>query len=133
MDTPKPLSRVEMEQDTVDAYEGERYPGQDNDSKISLARLKEVNDMWKTFTLSDQQSSHEHESDSAKKSVHFSDPNSWLEIQEDAELAEELRNSRISDFARKKADKERMERLLGPVLTDNHRQKVFQRLYGEQL
>ncbi len=36
--------------------------------------------------------------------------------------------ARISDFASRQADKERRERLLAPILTKEHRDKVYQRL-----
>jgi len=51
-------------------------------------------------------------------------------IYEDPELAAELAASRQSDFPQRQADKERMERLIGPILTETHRDKVRNRLLG---
>jgi len=49
-------------------------------------------------------------------------------IYEDPELSEELASARQSDFPQRQADKERMERLIGPILTETHRDKVRTRL-----
>jgi len=49
-------------------------------------------------------------------------------IYEDPDLAEALSASRKSDFVQRQADKERMERLLAPVFTKTHRQKMWQLL-----
>lgn len=54
-------------------------------------------------------------------------------IYEDPELAAELAASRQSDFPQRQADKERMERLIGPILTETHRDKVRNRLLGLSL
>jgi len=51
-------------------------------------------------------------------------------IEEPEEIAEELQNARISDFSKRQADKERMERLIAPILTEVHRAKVFEKLHG---
>jgi len=51
-------------------------------------------------------------------------------IYENPELAEELTASRQSDFPQRQADKERMERLIGPILTETHRDRVRNRLLG---
>jgi len=51
-------------------------------------------------------------------------------IEEPEEIAEDLQNARISDFQARKADQERMERLLAPILTKLHRDKMFQKIYG---
>ena len=37
---------------------------------------------------------------------------------------------RRSDFPARQADRERMERLLGPILTASHRQAVYDRIFG---
>jgi len=51
-------------------------------------------------------------------------------IEEPDDIAEDLQNARISDFQARKADQERMERLLAPILTKVHREKMFQKIYG---
>jgi len=62
--------------------------------------------------------------------VKFSD--NPVVILEPESLAEDLQEARInSDFIRRKADKERNERLLAPILTQKHRQNIFQKIYGE--
>merc|ERR1712107_205669 len=62
--------------------------------------------------------------------VKFSD--NPVVILEPESLAEDLQEARInSEFIRRKADKERNERLLAPILTQKHRQNIFQKIYGE--
>jgi len=53
-------------------------------------------------------------------------------IEEPEDIAEDLQNARISDFPARKADQERMERLLAPILTKVHRDKMFKAIYGDQ-
>jgi len=53
-------------------------------------------------------------------------------IEEPEDIAEDLQNARISDFPARKADQERMERLLAPILTKVHRDKMFKKIYGDQ-
>lgn len=53
------------------------------------------------------------------------DPTVILEPEEEAD---QLREARISDFGQRQADRERMERLLAPILTPVHRAAVWQRL-----
>jgi len=50
-------------------------------------------------------------------------------IMEPDNLADDLKQARISDFPRRQADKERMERLLAPILTNKHRQNIYQKIY----
>jgi len=52
-------------------------------------------------------------------------------ILEPENLAEDLQNARLSDFKERQADRERMERLLGPILTPTHRQNIYRKIYGE--
>ena len=79
------------------------------------------------------QSPHPHEAntDRVKKVVRFSSPDLWETYFEDPNLSKELQESRISDFSRQKADKMRMERIISPVLTAEHRRRVFERLCYE--
>lgn len=50
-------------------------------------------------------------------------------IEEPEEMSADLALARLGDFVARQADRERMERVLGPVLTPLHRQRVFSRLY----
>jgi len=54
-------------------------------------------------------------------------------ILEPENLAEELQEARISDLSQRRADRERNERLLGPILTTTHRENMFRKIYGESL
>jgi len=54
-------------------------------------------------------------------------------ILEPENLAEELQEARISDLSQRRADRERNERLLGPILTTTHRENIFRKIYGEIL
>ena len=58
-----------------------------------------------------------------KKMVRFSDESQI--INEPEELIEYLAMARKSDFLKRQMDKERMERLLGPVLSKVHREKIL--------
>jgi len=51
-------------------------------------------------------------------------------IYENEDIAEDLRKSRQSDFMQRKADAIRFERLLSPILSLQHRTKVWNRLYN---
>jgi len=64
--------------------------------------------------------------------VKFSD--NPVVILEPESLAEELQEARInSEFIRRKADRERNERLLAPILTQTHRQNMFKKIYGDNI
>ena len=65
------------------------------------------------------------------KTVKFS--NDPTIIVEPENLAEELQLARIGEFAARQADRERMERLLGLILTETHRKNVYRRIYGQPL
>jgi len=54
-------------------------------------------------------------------------------ILEPESLAEELQEARTSDLNQRRADRERLERVLGPVLTKTHRENMFRKIYGESL
>lgn len=45
-------------------------------------------------------------------------------IYEDPNLSEDLKLARMSDFIQRQADKARMERLLNPILSISHREKM---------
>ena len=58
-----------------------------------------------------------------KTLVRFSDTNMIIEEPED--LVEDLAMARKSDFGKRQADKARMERMMEPVLSKFHRDKVY--------
>jgi len=62
--------------------------------------------------------------------VRFSDQATWQVIEEPEDLAEDLCEARCSDLEQRRADRERMERLLGPVFAAVHRRKMFCKIYG---
>lgn len=67
----------------------------------------------------------------SKVVVKFSDNIEVIEEPED--MVDDLAKARISDFKQRMADKERKEKLLAPVFTKIHRQKMFRKIYGENL
>jgi len=54
-------------------------------------------------------------------------------IEEPEELAEDLCEARCSDLEQRRADRERQERLLGPVLTPVHRRRMYLKIYGDEV
>jgi len=63
--------------------------------------------------------------------VRFSEEATWEVIEEPEELADDLCEARCSDLEQRRADRERMERLLGPVLTAVHRRRMYCKIYGD--
>jgi len=59
------------------------------------------------------------------RTVAFADPIVSPVIVEDPFLCEDLKESRISDWARHLADTQRMEKLLSPTLTVEHRANIL--------
>jgi len=91
-------------------------------------RLREAN---KRFLQIYPDVDEEENTEASSKTVQFSsDPTIILEPES---LAEELQLARIGEFAARQADRERMERLIGPILTETHRQNIYQQIYGESL
>ena len=64
-----------------------------------------------------------------KTIVRFCDESQNLLINEPEELIEYLAMARKGDFQNRQADKERMERLIGPVLSKVHREKILKNKY----
>ena len=62
--------------------------------------------------------------------VKFSAPETWSVHLEDPALAAELKEARVSDFIRRQSDRERLSRIISPVLTSKHRKEVYERIYG---
>ena len=65
-----------------------------------------------------------------KSKVRFSAPETWAVHLEDPALSAELKEARVSDFIRRQSDRERLARVISPVLESKHRKAVFERLYG---
>jgi len=96
--------------------------------QTSNPRLREAN---KRFLQIYPDVEEEEDTEATSKSVKFSsDPTIILEPES---LAEELQLARIGEFAARQADRERMERLIAPILTETHRQNIYQQIYGESL
>jgi len=94
----------------------------------SNPRLREAN---KRFLQVYPDVEEEEDTEATSKTVKFSsDPTIILEPES---LAEELQLARIGEFAARQADRERMERLIAPILTQTHRQNIYQQIYGESL
>ena len=45
-------------------------------------------------------------------------------------MAALLKEVRMSDFIRRQSDRERLSRVISPVLASNHRKEVYERIYG---
>merc|ERR1711971_1302080 len=84
-----------------------------------------INEKYSTTAISQNQVG---KSKSAR--VHFSEEATWQVIEEPEELADDLCEARCSDLEQRRADRERMERLLGPVLTPVHRRRMYCKIYG---
>jgi len=95
------------------------------DTRLEIVN-RAFNEKYSTATREDQEGG---KSKSAK--VHFSDEATWQVIEEPEELADDLCEARCSDLEQRRADRERMERLLGPVLTAVHRRRMYCKIYGE--
>ena len=65
-----------------------------------------------------------------KSKVRFSAPETWAVHLEDPALSAELKEARVSDFIRRQSDRERLARIISPVLESKHRKAVFERLYS---
>jgi hypothetical protein len=63
-----------------------------------------------------------------EKNVRFNDV--IIVIEEPEELAEDLSNSRKSNWAQRKLDIIRMETLLKPILDKHHRKKIYNTLFA---
>ena len=64
-----------------------------------------------------------------KKIVRFSE--SVVVIYEPESLTKYLHNARKSDYFTCKADMDRMEKMLTPILEEGHRKIMFYKLYGQ--
>ena len=62
-----------------------------------------------------------------KRQVMFSD-NVYI-ILEPENLAEDLYQARKSDYYQRQADKDRMKRMLTPILSPNHRRNFYQKYF----
>jgi len=100
--------------------------------QASNPRLREANQRFlQIYPDVEEEEEEEEDTEATSKTVKFSsDPTIILEPES---LAEELQLARIGEFAARQADRERMERLIAPILTETHRQNIYQQIYGESL
>jgi hypothetical protein len=120
--------------DDTTVFEPEGTPSGAEDSDAMKEKLREINERWnRGFHISEGLVGHRDERkvscDGGRKLVQFSSPDLWKSYFEAPELADELRAARSSDLPRRKADQERLARIIAPVLAQKHRDKVFQRLH----
>ena len=106
-----------------DSYPSARLPKEDLDHRLRVA-----NDVWnqnydETQDKEDQDVAGPKNCCSSKHTT-FSPTEDWEEIYEDPLYSEDLRMSRTSDNARRRADHERMERLMAPIFAEDHRQRM---------
>ncbi len=105
-----------------ESYPSARLPKEDLDHRLRVA-----NDLW----ILNNEENHEKEGEDAEdskmscsKKVTFSPAEDWEEFYEDPLFSEDLKLSRTSDNARRRADHERMERLIAPIFAEEHREKM---------
>ena len=61
------------------------------------------------------------------KSVRFS--NKVTIFHENYKISEDLQKARTSDYLQRKADQARMEHLLNPILSLEHRKKMYKKIF----
>ena len=103
---------------TVDDF----YPSLNQTSKDDAKRrIRDANDAWsQSYDVFERQLAND-----VSKRTTFTSQDEWETIYEDPDLSEDLRLARTSDNTRRKADHERMERLLGPIFEADHRSKMW--------
>ena len=93
-------------------------------------RLRRANDRWRDAYGGEEVTFEGCEDgDEEDNKVTFSAPETWDVHLEDPALAAELKEARVSDFIRRQSDRERLSRILSPVLESKHRKEVYERLY----
>lgn len=136
-----PINRKSTEKDDheeedeafeTEEEEEERTPAFDSyplamDHEEAKKRVQAANQKWAKVYNDDLDMSGEEE----KSVVHFAQPEVTDCLYEDPCDSADLRSARVSDLARRKADKERYERLMAPVFSQEHRSKVWQRLHKQ--
>lgn len=50
-------------------------------------------------------------------------------IYEPADISQDLRKCRVNNFIQRKADAARLERLLSPILSPEHRNKIWKKIH----
>ena len=97
----------------------------DNDSSIDKVCLetisKDIDEINRNYFKDDEFCSKQ----KRKTLVRFSDMSLNKIIYEPEDLVEDLAMARKSDFKKRQADKARMERIMDPVLSKFHREKVY--------
>lgn len=106
------------------------YPESDETAEERLKkaeRLRKANERWSDAYGENVTGEGCEEEDNRVK---FSEPETWAVHLEDPALAADLKEARVSDFVRRQLDKERLSRVISPVLQSKHRKEVYERLYG---
>ena len=106
------------------------YPESDETAEERLKkaeRLRKANERWSDAYGENVTGEGCEEEDNRVK---FSEPETWAVHLEDPALAAELKEARVSDFVHRQLDKERLSRVISPVLQSKHRKEVYERLYG---
>jgi len=92
------------------------YPDLELDHEEIMKKVAEANEKWRLV-----------EDEPTKQNdtkITFCEPLVTEVLTEDPELANELRAARISDFDQRQADVKRYNRLIGPILQQEHRDKI---------
>ena len=113
------------------------YPESDETAEERLRkaeRLRRANERWRDaygeVTFEGCEDDDDEEEVEVDNRVKFSEPETWAVHLEDPALAAELKEARMSDFIRRQSDRERLSRIISPVLQSKHRKEVYERIYG---
>merc|ERR1711963_387449 len=115
-----------------------------NPTKKSATEILEANEKWDSFyqdsyptkknnSTNFQSTKTSTQRDKAKRHVTIAPVGSFVVIFENPEESEDLRKSRNGDYscdnlARRKADKDRMEKLMAPIFKSEHRQQMWDKI-----
>lgn len=100
------------------------------ESPVVSSNVQLSDDDDQTETFNNSACDRKNNTNNIKKWVQFSSPEHWDSWYEHPDEVAVLRESRKNDMLQRRADKERMERLIRPIMTKEHREKIFQKLYG---
>jgi len=92
------------------------YPDTDRtDHEEVLKKIREANLKWNKLESKPERN---------EIRLTFCEPVVTDVLEEDPEMADDLREARINDCAQRKADQERYNRLLAPIFKEEHRDKI---------
>jgi hypothetical protein len=122
-------SSAESESAAITAVERYRGPitsesDDDDDDDEDAIRLKKANERWRAVYADAAKDTNS----CCDRRVCFSSSDAWSVITEDPELSAELREARRSDFLRRQLDRERLARIISPVIAAHHRKEVYERM-----